>query len=351
MKIVHVATSFMTGGAEVLAIDLMNEQLRLGHAVTLLILADIIDETLLKKLSSSIDVVYLHRPPSSKSLYYVFKSLWLMFTIRPDVIHYHLAPNRLLFLYPCRHIVTVHGMMRFKDRKNVLAFKLSHHIVAISHSVCDCIKSLYSLKKVEVIYNGINLSAIKKKEYLECPPKSLRIVNLARLDMADKAQDILIRAVKLLESVNPDVIEHVDLIGDGKSREVLQSLVVELGLDHKVRFLGMLEREYIYEHLCEYDLMIHPSRSEGFGLAVAEGMAARLPVIVSDCPALREIIQGGTLGSLFKTDSPESCADTLLNVLKNWAEVYKKVYLAEEYATNKYSIQGMTRSYIELYQK
>ena len=58
-------------------------------------------------------------------------------------------------------------------------------------------------------------------------------------------------------------------------------MVVELNLEKHVRFLGNQSREYVYSHLKDYDLFVQPSRFEGFGLTVAEAMAACVPVLVT----------------------------------------------------------------------
>ena len=52
-------------------------------------------------------------------------------------------------------------------------------------------------------------------------------------------------------------------------------------------------------HLTDYDLFVQPSRWEGFGLTVAEAMAAGVPVLVSEGQGPAEVTQGSRYGWLF----------------------------------------------------
>ena len=59
-------------------------------------------------------------------------------------------------------------------------------------------------------------------------------------------------------------------------------LTAELHAETYVRFLGKQTQDYVAAHLTDYDLFVQPSRWEGFGLTVAEAMAAGVPVLVSE---------------------------------------------------------------------
>lgn len=52
-------------------------------------------------------------------------------------------------------------------------------------------------------------------------------------------------------------------------------------------------QEWIYHNLCNFDLFIQPSRFEGFGLTVAEAIAAKVTVLVSNIQGPMEIIDDG----------------------------------------------------------
>ncbi len=345
MTIAHIVTAFMPGGAEMLVSDLANLQAE-QHRVHLIILSDYADSALLQQLDSRITVHSLRRPPRSLSPRHLLSAHGLLRRIRPQILHYHLHRNRLLFHYPARHIITVHGMLGAYSPLTHLALRLANGVVAISSAVQQALKTQYRLRNTVRIHNGIHTENLTVKHYRHYP---LRLVNVARLDTADKAQDVLIRAIQLLQLRERPLLCRLDLIGSGAARPKLEALVRELGLERVVRFRGQLPRQTVYSELSGYDLMVHPSRSEGFGLAVAEGMAAGLPVLVADSPALAEVIRHGELGQMFPTDSAEACAAAIIRFAEQQEEAHRKAERAKDYARRHYSMEAMAQAYEKLY--
>jgi glycosyltransferase involved in cell wall biosynthesis len=68
----------------------------------------------------------------------------------------------------------------------------------------------------------------------------------------------------------------------------------ELGVSHRVRLMGRLPDEDLAVVLARATVLVSPSRAEGFGLPVLEAMAAGIPVVSSDVPALVEVGGGAT---------------------------------------------------------
>ncbi len=345
MTIAHIVSAFMPGGAEMLVCDLANHQAE-KHHIHLIILSDCADSALLQHLDSRITVHRLRRPPRSCSPRHLMNAHRLLRRIRPQILHYHLHRNRLLFHYPARHIITVHGMLGAYSPLTHLALRLAHGVAAISSAVQQELKMQYNLRNTVRIHNGIHTHSLAQKRHRHYP---LRLVNVARLDTADKAQDVLLRAVQLLHLKERPLPCRLDFIGGGSALPQLEALVRELGLEQMVRFRGQLPRQTVYRELAGYDLMVHPSRSEGFGLAVAEGMAAGLPVLVADCPALAEVIRHGELGQMFPTDSAEACASAIIRFTEQQDEAHRKAELAKDYAHRHYSVEAMAQAYEKLY--
>ena len=109
------------------------------------------------------------------------------------------------------------------------------------------------------------------------------------------------------------------------------------------------DREYIYSHLKDYDLMCHPARYEGFGLTVAEGIAAMLPVLVSDEGGPFEIIEHGKLGTAFKMESVDDCAAKIEHIYRNYQEALALTRAAYDKVKTCYSIERMVAEYIDYY--
>lgn len=341
MKIVHCIYSFNVGGAETMLVDIMNEQV-LKHEVTLVILNDSYSQSLLDKLVPAVKIVRISRPSGSRNPWYIALLNYRLLLENMDVLHLHSSSlSGLIFGFRSRTFYTCHDVgVRFAPHKVSRVF-------AISHSVAEDIRVRYGYDNVSVVPNGINVEAILPREP-RLGDGLIRIVNVARLNHQKKGQDILIKAVALLRDRGLDNLS-VAFIGEGDSRAFLEKMSVDLNVADRVDFLGLKDRDYIYQHLCDYDLMCHPSRYEGFGLTVAEGMAANLPVLVSTGDGPYEIIGQGKYGFSFENGSAESCADALEYIVRNYDEIVAKVGIARKHIESEYSVKRMVAQYIQAY--
>ena len=131
---------------------------------------------------------------------------------------------------------------------------------------------------------------------------------------------------------------------------MLKDIANELNISNKVIFEGLKSQEYIYEHLCEYDCFIQPSRCEGFGLTVAEAMAAKVPVLVSDIQGPMEVIGYGKYGMSFKSEDVDDLADKLKIILQGGFD-YSLVDKAYEHVCKEYDVSKTAQKYIDEYTK
>src|SRR4029434_4181059 len=97
-----------------------------------------------------------------------------------------------------------------------------------------------------------------------------------------KSLDVALRAVARCNGVT------LVLAGDGPERARLDSLVAELGLEERVRFLGPQPRERVFELLAAADAELLSSGWENFPHAVVEGLAVGTPVIATNVGGVRE---------------------------------------------------------------
>jgi len=200
------------------------------------------------------------------------------------------------------------------------------------------------------IPNGIPMDKIEKRtRRASFVGKNMRIVQVSRLDVEKKGQDILIKAVALLKERGIENIE-VDFIGEGRSEPRLRQLVQEYCVGNQINFLGLCDRQYIYSHLKEYDLMCHPARYEGFGLTVAEGIAAMLPVLVSDEGGPYEIIKYGEFGYAFRMEDVTDCANQIEYIYNNYDKAMERAGSAYTYVAEQFSVRRMVADYIKAYQ-
>lgn len=347
MKIVHLIYSFTTGGTETMLVDIINSQVK-KNSVHLIVVNDLYHDDLILTLSDNVKIHKIDRSVGSKN---PFKFLYLNFLLikfSPNVIHCH-NHNGIGVIFPVLRknvILTIHD-----TGVSSSYFSKYSKLISISESVKNDLflrTGFYS----DTIYNGIPLNSISKKyNYLNPSKDSIfKIVIVSRLLHQKKGQDLAIKALESLIS-NGNTNIRLDLIGDGVSESYLKELVIRCGLSSYVSFLGLKTRNYVYTHLKDYDLLLQPSRYEGFGLTVVEGIAAGIPVLVSDIEGPMEIIQNGKFGYFFKSDD----LDDLISKLDYIISVHDSdlnsnlIFKALQHVKKNFNINITVNKYLDYY--
>lgn len=342
MKIVHLRFNLNSGGAENLVVDLINGQ-SVNNTVSLIVIDNDYDQDLLNDLQPGVNVHLLKRTSGSKNLLPFIKLNFVLNYLKPDIIHCH--DTTIIRFLPLvqkrRTVLTIHGFNECND----LITKYGS-VVAVSHSLMQEVKKS-GVKNCRVILNGIDFSKVVKSP---CEKKSEinKVVQVGRLDHVKKGQDILLRAIKVLEK-RYGLLISVDFIGIGKSLQYLNELSSELNIAERVTFLGLHRRNDIYKKLYKYDILVQPSRDEAFGLSAIEGVAALIPVITSDVPALKEI--GEPLGSWisFESGNEHALAEKMYVLHTEIAKHYQHQDDRLKKAEVLYSIDRMVKEYEFLY--
>lgn len=109
-----------------------------------------------------------------------------------------------------------------------------------------------------------------------------------------KAVDVLLKAMPEILTKRPEVT--LTIVGDGPQKDSLIALANTLGIGDSVNFSGAVENGALPSFYRRAGIFVSPSRSEGFGLTIAESLACECAVISSDLPALRELIIDGETG-------------------------------------------------------
>ncbi|GAB6011852.1 glycosyltransferase family 4 protein [Viscerimonas tarda] len=346
MKILHIIFSLNTGGSETMLIDILNEQVKSSDTVKLFIINAEYNKELIEKIDKRVTVTCFGRKKGVHELLPLIKLNYQVFRFHPQVIHFHEHSGIRCFPFNIwKTILTVHAM-----DLGTRELKKYDCICAISKAVQNDILTRADLNSV-LVYNGINFSGIKAKK--EKQNKGVfRIVQISRLDHKNKGQDILIKALHLIKLQHKDLNIKVDFIGEGASLSYLHELASQLELDDSINFIGLKNRDYIYTHLCEYDLLVQPSNYEGFGLTVVEGMAAKVPVLVSNIDGPIEVINNGEYGFYFKKAQPKDCAKKIREIIeldeKEIQNLTEKAYI---YALKNFDIKTTAQEYLELYKK
>jgi glycosyltransferase involved in cell wall biosynthesis len=155
-------------------------------------------------------------------------------------------------------------------------------------------------RKLEVVPSTVDLDRFRPdldgaavRERLDLQGK--RVLAFTGRLVPHKGLELLLRALPAL----PKDVALV-VIGRGPRLDSLVVLARRLGVEDRVRFCPEVSDRELPFYLRAADLFVFPSqnRLEGFGLAVAEAMACGLPVLTTDMPGVREVIEPGVEGLL-----------------------------------------------------
>jgi glycosyltransferase involved in cell wall biosynthesis len=174
-------------------------------------------------------------------------------------------------------------------------------------------------------------------QFAPVPPRRWGMV--ARLDGL-KDHRSLIEAVRLL----PAGVEfRLELAGDGELHAELSRQVAAAGLGHRVAFLGATSRPQ--DAMRSWQAFIFSTTErEGFGIAVAEAMAAGLPCVLTDVAVMREV--AGDSAYYADPGSPDSLRRRILEVYAHPAEAARRAEQGRCRARSLYSPEAFARQYL-----
>ena len=220
----------------------------------------------------------------------------------------------------------------------------THRLICCSRYLLDLTLRDFQVgpKEATVIYNSCDLDAFTStpapQDQSHEPP---RIAMTARLEV-HKDQPTLIRAAALLKTQGSPI--EVWLIGEGSRRTELQQLINELNVADSVKLLG--SRRDVPALLSQCDLFVFQAlRDEGFGIALAEAMAARLPIVATNVGACREVLEAGRCGLLVPEQDPHAMAQGILQVLQEGEVKASRTKAAYQRAIAEFSVPESAVAY------
>jgi glycosyltransferase involved in cell wall biosynthesis len=157
-----------------------------------------------------------------------------------------------------------------------------------------------------------------------------------------KRVDLLVRALYVLQKKNPNV--NLYLVGDGEELEQIRKLAASLNLTDKVHLLGGKERSTVFEMMKHSDVFVLCSKVEGNPRVLIEAMICKIPIVATNVPGIRDMVQHKKTGYLVSSDpEPEELAYAIEYVLENRHFAEAIVNRAYEFATQNFSKESALR--------
>ena len=347
MKVLIFTTQFyLCSGAERLAIELAIDLNRRGIQADLLSLYDdalpgVAEKTLELQEAGVPKVRFLGlqvNPPISAVLGAIATLRRLVKTHKYDIVETAQLSPAVIASWAtigtrCRHLCGVHAVYQqgARESRQLRIWRLTARMVrtsryyAISRKVADAWAryTMLDLRDIPIIYNSINSAAFEAQsernsiEHEFALPAGARIVLfVGRLDQF-KGVDTALEAlgpVIFQENLVLLYVGHAEHT-DPAAREMLDTVLARVryeGWETRVQFLG--RREDVFRLMASSDLLVHPARTEGFGLVLAEAMATGLPIVASNVDGIPEVV-AGTDAQIIPPDEPLVLREAALRVL------------------------------------
>jgi glycosyltransferase involved in cell wall biosynthesis len=271
--------------------------------------------------------------------------------LRADVVHTHLVHADLYGgvaakLRGSRLVSTKHNddpfrAGAFRPVERVLC-RLADRVIAITESLRSFTVERVGVPatKVETIHYGLDGPPEPWGANPADPvPAGVPILLAVTRLVPQKGVDVALRALAKL----PDA--WLVVLGDGSERARLEGLARELDVSGRVWLPGRVPD--VAAWLRRADVLVHPARWEGFGMALLEAMLCAKPVVASRVSSIPEVVADGETGILVEPGDPDALAGAVSRVLADPGR-YGRAGL--ERARREFSVERMATRTLELYE-
>ena len=317
MNVLVCIPCLMTGGTEIQTLNLVKALITAEHKVTTVCYFEHSTNMVERYKQAGSNVCLLSpdgkRPVGiTNTVILLYKGLHrVLREVKPDVVHVqYMAPGAIPII-----ILRLLGIKR---------------IVATAHTAADIYLSLRLLHFVSryILYNSSTI--LKKRNhftiYNNLPPyisiankeqrigKVITIGVVSRLEPI-KGMDLVVPAFAKIHAMNPNT--RLLVVGDGSLCPLMEQQKNDAGLNEVVKFAGVQPQEALQAYYDSIDILLMPSRSEGFGLTAIEGMARGCVVVAANTGGLPEVVSDGKVGLLHEPESSDSLAEKAIRLVND----------------------------------
>ena len=328
MKICHVITRMIVGGAQENTLLSCRGALEAGHDVTLVTGPSPGPEgELLKRVSCPglkiVECPWLVREIAPLSDLKAFSHLKKLFrTERYDVVHTHSSKAGIVGRFAARAagvplvVHTIHGLAFYRYEK----FWKNLLYIACERAAAPCGKRIYAVAQAmidqslaagvgspdqyKVVYSGMELDRFlhakpdpELRKKLGIPEDAVVLATLARLFPLKGYEQFLPVAVKLAKEL-PQI--HCLIIGNGTMMEEIREFIRKEGVESRFSFAGLVAPGEVGNYLALASVLVHFSLREGLPRAAVQALAAGKPVIAYALDGTPEVVIPGKTGYLLK---------------------------------------------------
>lgn len=358
LRVMHVIYRFQEGGAERVVLNIA-AGLR-GSTIESSICSTVPASPMKTLLEPDIALFECRRRPGNDP-FFVWQLYQLLRRQRPHILQTHswgtlcegLIAGRMARVPIIIHLE--HGTLQTKKyqvRIQHWAWPQADRLLAVCSRLADRMADTMIVPRpgIRIIRNGVDLGRFQGQRRNEARlrlglPRDTLVVGTAGRLADVKDHGTLLEALRLLAT---DRVPFLGVIaGDGPLKSALESRILTLGLQDRVRLLG--HRPDVETVLAALDIFVLSSQSEGLPMAILEAMASGLPVISTRVGGVDEVVEEGRTGLLVEPRSPEALAKAI-GCLAGDRERRSQMGAAGcALARREFSLEAMVANYERLY--
>jgi glycosyltransferase involved in cell wall biosynthesis len=359
MKILQICSARDLGGGEKHLADLTDGFVHRGHDVY----AAVVPSSPLLAELSSVPAHNLAELPRRNSLN-LASGLKLARFVRQheiEIVHAHIARDYPLAAWAARRagatlVLTRHVLFPL-HRIHRLTLRRTARVIAVSQAVAEGLRAqrIFDPDKIVLIHNGIDVDRFAKGREVtrgvQSTNEKLRVGMIGHIAPI-KGQEDFIRAAAVICNRRDDVefvIAGEDKSRTGANRRSAEKVIDELNLHQRIRLIGWVDE--VAKLLPSLDLFVSPSRSEPFGLAIVEAMAAGVPVVATMSEGAQEIIDDNQTGRLTPIGDVEALAKAIDGLLSDSEERSRLVKNARTAVRENFSMERMLSATEQVYRE
>lgn len=295
--------------------------------------------------------------------------------IKPDVIHvpsvipdgFYAIIATLFMNVPI--IITSHGIDIVTIKEINYGYRLNpiyaiiikavlrrcdKHVVVSNSMIAFAIEAGSSMDRLCKIHDiappakrNISAQAIEKVRKKYNINNSKTILTLSGMRPI-KGLEYLIKAMPIVREKNPDT--RLLMTCRGEDEDYIRNLVLEIGVQDNVDFIGFIEGEEKDVLTCICDVFCMPSLYESFGIAILDAMQYGTAVVASDTGGIPEIIENGKNGLLCKPKDHVQLAESI-NALLEDKELNRRIGEAGKSSMHRFDVRRISEEYISIYKE
>jgi glycosyltransferase involved in cell wall biosynthesis len=166
-------------------------------------------------------------------------------------------------------------------------------------------------ERIEVIPNGIDPERFAGAPDVLEAKRALGLEQYLVLGFTGFVRDWhgLDKVIDLIAQDPPESRRHLLVVGDGPVRAELEQQARDLGIEHRVKFTGIVGRDDVARHVAAFDIALQPAVVKyASPLKLFEYLVLGKAIVGPDQPNIREILQDGHNAVLFDPDTPGGLA-------------------------------------------